>query len=128
LPSTSTKIVVPITYPYDTLVFRRRPNHPPAPVLGVYARRVMHHFAVNLKLHPLCHIRGSRFEFSMEEDAAVAVAHALETQGKLKVFVVFVSLQIPVVLGQAFSVDQPIFYRPALLADPGPPVQIVSVE
>jgi hypothetical protein len=41
---------------------------------------MMHHFAVDLELHPLRYIRGSRLERAVEEDAAVAITHALEAE------------------------------------------------
>src|SRR5882757_7146208 len=94
------EIVVPFAHPDYALVFRRRPDHPSAPVFRVYAGGMMHHFAVDLELHTLGYIRGSGLECTMEEDSAVAVPHALEAERKLKVFVVFFSLQITVVFGE----------------------------
>src|ERR1700722_1257213 len=72
------QVVVPLAHADHALIFRRRPNHPPAPILRINPCRVVHHFAVDLKLHTLGHIRSSRFECGMEENSAVAIAHALE--------------------------------------------------
>ena|ERR1700722_12198943 len=69
------QVVVPIAHPYHALIFRCRPNHPPPPILRAYARSVVHDRAVDLELHPLRHIRGSRFEGGVEEDSTVAITH-----------------------------------------------------
>src|ERR1700739_298522 len=71
------EIVVPFAHADYALVFRRRPDHPSAAVFGVHAGGMMHHFAVDLELHTLGYIRGSRLECTVEEDSAVAITHAL---------------------------------------------------
>src|SRR5271170_6868198 len=109
------QIVVPLAHTNHALILRRWPDHPPSPVLGIDAGGVMHHGAVDLKLHTLGHIRSSGLECTMEEDSAIAITHALEAKRKLKVFVVFFGLQIPIVFREAFAVDQPILDRPALV-------------
>src|SRR5271156_1263526 len=65
------QVVVPLAHADHALTFRSRPNHPPPPILRVDARSVVHHRAVDLELHTLCHIRGSRLEGGVEEDSAV---------------------------------------------------------
>ena len=122
------EIVVPVAHADHALIFGRRPDHPSAPVFGVDAGSVMHHGAVDLELHTLGHIGGSRLERAVEEDAAVAIPHALEAERKLKVFVVFFGLQVSVVLGEAFAVDRAILDHPALVAYFRPSVQVVAGE
>src|ERR1700678_2060094 len=99
------QVVVPLAHPDHALIFRGRPNHPPPPILCVYACSVMHHLAVDLELHTLRHIRSSGFEGAVEEDSAIAISYTLEAQGKLEVLVVLLRLEISVILGKALAVN-----------------------
>src|ERR1700722_18137358 len=74
------QIVVTVAHAHYALIFRGRPNHPSATVFGIYTCGVMHHFAVDLKLHTLGDVRGSGFEGTMKENSAIAITHAFKAQ------------------------------------------------
>src|ERR1700722_13215463 len=75
------QVIIPFRHAHDTFVFWGRPDDPTSAVLAVDTAGVVHHRAVNFKLHALRRIDGIRLESSVKEDAAVAVAHTLETKG-----------------------------------------------
>ena len=100
----------------------------PRPSSGINARRMVHHDAINLKLHALRHIGRARLKRRVEEDAAIAIAHALKAQRKLEIFVIFFGLQIAVVFGQAFAMNEAVFHGPAFMAHFRPAVESLPIE
>jgi hypothetical protein len=85
-------------------------------------------FAINLKLKTLADVCGSRLEINVKKNAAVAVAFALEPQGKLEVLVAFFGLQVAVILGPCQTVDGSVLHIPRLISDFDPASQVLAIE
>ena len=101
VPRNFDQIIVPIAHANDAFIFGGRPNDPMAVGFGIDAAGVVHHGAVDFKLHALRDVRGTWRECGMKEYAAVPVAYTFEPERELEILVGLFGLKITVILRHA---------------------------
>src|SRR5689334_13892186 len=121
------KVLVPVLLAKHELVFIGWPDDPFA-AIAIDAACVVIRCWVDLKLQSLRNIDRPGLEARVEEDTAIAVAYASESERELEVFVILGGLKISIGFRDRISLENAVLDGPLLNPYGVPASQIHSIK